>query len=277
MPRRASRNQVTAPKRRLDVVVAERLGASRARAQALILEGRVRLSGEPHIHAGEMVTPDAAVEIDGGARFVGRGGAKLEHALDTFGWSPAGLRCLDVGASTGGFTDCLLQHGALSVTAVDVGYGQIAWSLRNDPRVTLFERCNFRYATVEQLGGSFQFAVADVSFISLAKIAPVLAGMLDPHARCIALVKPQFEAGRAWVARGGVVREPQGQIEAIEAAAHAFAASGLRPEKLTSSPLRSPAGNIEFLLGAKKSESASDADAIDAAGVVRDAHEKTSR
>lgn len=269
---------MNAPKRRLDIVVAERLGASRTRAQALILEGRVRVSGEPHTKTGEMVAPDAVLEIEDNARFVGRGGAKLAHALDTFGWSPAGLRCLDVGASTGGFTDCMLQRGALSVAAVDVGYGQIAWSLRNDPRVSLFERCNFRYATPEQLGGPFQFASVDVSFISLAKIAPVLSAMLEPDARFIALVKPQFEAGRQWVARGGVVREQQGQIEAIQAAAGAFKANGLQPNKLTYSPLRGPAGNIEYLLGAvKASASAVAASTVDAAGVVREAHEKLGR
>lgn len=269
------------PKRRLDVVVAERLGASRARAQALILEGRVRVNGEPHIRASDMVGPDSTFEIEDEPRFVGRGGAKLAHALDAFGWSPAGLRCLDVGASTGGFTDCLLKRGALSVAAVDVGYGQIAWSLRNDPRVKLFERCNFRYATVDQLGGPFQFAAADVSFISLAKIAPVLAAILELHAPCIVLVKPQFEAGREWVTRGGVVRDQHGQIEAIEAAVEAFAANGLRPEKLTASPLRGPAGNIEFLLGATKGGEAGVAldrspsvQKLDAAGVVREAHEK---
>jgi len=271
-----------AAKRRLDVVVADRLGASRTRAQALILEGRVRVGGERHTKAGELVAPDADLEIEDGERFVGRGGAKLERALDTFGWSPAGLRCLDVGASTGGFTDCLLQRGALSVTAVDVGYGQIAWSLRNDPRVRLFERCNFRYATPEQLGGPFQFASVDVSFIALENIAPALAAMLEPGARCVALVKPQFEAGRKWVARGGVVREPQGQIEAIQAAAKAFALNGLHPERLTYSPLRGPAGNIEFLLGALKQadvalERSSGGFRLDAAGVVREAHEKFGR
>jgi 23S rRNA (cytidine1920-2'-O)/16S rRNA (cytidine1409-2'-O)-methyltransferase len=276
-----SPKRLTAPKRRLDAAVADKLGSSRTRAQALILEGRVRINGEPHTKAGELVGADAIFEVEDDARFVGRGGAKLERALDNFGWSPAGLRCLDVGASTGGFTDCLLQRGAASVAAVDVGYGQIAWGLRNDPRVTVFERCNIRYASPDQIGGPFQFASVDVSFISIAKIAPALAKMLEQGARCIALVKPQFEAGRRWVARGGVVRDRQGQIEALESASNALAASGLRPEKLTYSPLRGPAGNIEFLLGAIKRENADlgvkdDAlafHALDIAGVVREAHE----
>ena len=233
------------------------------------------MNGEPHTKAGELVARGTALEIEPERRFVGRGGEKLERALDAFGWSPAGLRCLDVGASTGGFTDCMLQRCALSVTAVDVGYGQIAWTLRNDPRVKVYERCNFRYATAQKLGGPFEFAGVDVSFISLAKIASVLAALLEPGARCVALVKPQFEAGRRWVARGGVVREPQGQIEAIEAAAAAFASKGLRPEKLIYSPLRGRAGNIEFLLGAVKARRARST--IDAAGVVREAHEKFGR
>jgi 23S rRNA (cytidine1920-2'-O)/16S rRNA (cytidine1409-2'-O)-methyltransferase len=258
-------------RRRLDLAVAQRLDVSRTKAQALILEGKVRVNGEPHVKAGELVAVDALLEIEADERYVSRGGAKLERALDEFGWSPAGLRALDVGASTGGFTDCLLQRGAASVVAVDVGYGQIAWTLRNDPRVTVFERCNFRHATAEQLGGPFGFATADVSFISLATIAPALAAMLAPHARCVALIKPQFEAGRRWVKRGGVVRDPQGQIEAIETASRAFAAQGLAPQRLTFSPLLGPAGNIEFLLGAERGDAPPTA--LDAAGVVRKAHE----
>ena len=257
-------------RRRLDLAVAKHLDVSRTKAQALILEGKVRVNGEPHLKAGELVAVDATLEVAEDARFVSRAGAKLERALDEFDWSPAGLRCLDVGASTGGFTDCLLQRSAASVAAVDVGYGQIAWKLRNDPRVAVFERCNFRHATVEQLGGPFQFATADVSFISLATLAPALAAMLEPGARCIVLVKPQFEAGRPWVKRGGVVREPQGQIEAVDKAARALAERGLSPQHLTFSPLLGPAGNIEFLLGAERGAMAA---SLDAAGVVRKAHE----
>jgi len=248
----------------------------------LILEGKVRIGGERHIKAGELVAADAELEVEGEQRYVSRGGVKLEHALDEFCWSPASLRCLDVGASTGGFTDCLLQRCAASVTAVDVGYGQLAWKLRNDPRVTVVERCNFRNASVEQLNGPFQFATADVSFISLAAIAPALAVMLAPGARSVVLVKPQFEAGRRWVRRGGVVRDPHGQVEAIESAARAFAGAGLAPRYLTSSPLRGPAGNIEFLLGLTRSTQAKleseDAWAdLDVAGVVRKAHETLSQ
>jgi len=240
----------------------------------------VRVDGEPYLKAGELVPLDSVLEVEDDARYVSRGGAKLERALNAFGWSPASLRCLDVGASTGGFTDCLLQRGAATVTAVDVGYGQIAWSLRNDQRVRLFERCNFRHATPEQLGGPFQFACADVSFISLAKLAPSLAAMLEPESRCVVLVKPQFEAGREWVMRGGVVRDPRGHIEAIEAVASAFASNGLEPSALTYSPLLGPAGNVEFLLGAQRDAPARSSNAahlsaapLDVAGVVRKAHE----
>ncbi|MBV8221830.1 MAG: TlyA family RNA methyltransferase [Candidatus Eremiobacteraeota bacterium] len=263
-------------KRRLDAVVAERFGLSRARAQALILAGRVKLGGEPHRKAGEFVPPDAVLVVEDDARYVGRGGAKLERALDEFDWSPDGLRCLDVGASTGGFTDCLLQRGAVSVTAVDVGYGQIAWSLRNDPRVRLFERCNFRHATAQELGGPFGFATADVSFISLTAIAPALTAMLEPGARCVVLVKPQFEAGRGNVSRGGVVRDQQTQAQAIERVAASFARAGLSPQKLTFSPLLGPAGNIEFLLGACRADVGArplNALPFDIAGVVEKAHE----
>jgi 23S rRNA (cytidine1920-2'-O)/16S rRNA (cytidine1409-2'-O)-methyltransferase len=262
------------PRRRLDLAVAEQLEISRTRAQALILEGKVRIGGQQHIKAGELVAADAELEVEGEQRYVSRGGLKLERALDEFGWSPAGLRCLDIGASTGGFTDCLLQRGAESVTAVDVGYGQIAWKLRNDPRVTVVERCNFRNASVEQLNGPFQFATADVSFISLAAIAPALLPMLESGACCVVLVKPQFEAGRRWVRRGGVVRDPQGQVEAIDSAMRAFAAAGLAPRRLTFSPLRGPAGNIEFLLGLERGAQAVD---LDAAGVVHKAHETLSQ
>jgi 23S rRNA (cytidine1920-2'-O)/16S rRNA (cytidine1409-2'-O)-methyltransferase len=267
---------MAAAKRRLDLAVAERLGSSRARAQALILEGRVRINGEPHVKAGELVANDAVLDVEDDARFVSRGGVKLERALDEFGWSPAGLRCLDVGASTGGFTDCLLQRGAASVTAVDVGYGQIAWSLRNDPRVRLFERCNFRHADVKELGGPFPFASADVSFISLAKLAPAFASALEPGAHIVVLVKPQFEAGRRWVLRGGVVRDPNAQIEAINAVVDAFRTNGLTPEKLTYSPLLGPAGNIEFLLGSVAAHATHEPE-LDVAGVVRRAHETLER
>jgi len=273
--------------RRLDVAVAEQLGASRSHAQALIIEGRVRVDGTPASKAGALVAEKALIEVIEDAKYVGRGGLKLERALDEFDWSPAGLRCLDVGASTGGFTDCLLQRGAASVTAVDVGYGQLAWSLRNDPSVRVIERCNFRNADPVELGAPFAFVCADVSFISLAKLAPAFAGVLADEGRLIVLVKPQFEAGRQWVKRGGVVRDDEGRREAIESVISAFAEAGILAEKLTHSPIKGPAGNIEFLLGARfkpnaalksdvvfrASEASSEVPKLDVAGAVKKANE----
>src|SRR5579862_8202270 len=188
---------------RLDVAVASRLACSRRHAQALILAGRVHVgSGGAVLKAGSLVASDAAIEILDDARFVSRGAMKLERALDDFSWSVEGLRCLDVGASTGGFTDCLLQRGAASVTAVDVGYGQLAWKLRSDPRVIVYERSNFRHADVAAMGAPFAFACADVSFISLSKLASNLAAALEDHGHLVVLVKPQFEVGRGAVGKG---------------------------------------------------------------------------
>jgi 23S rRNA (cytidine1920-2'-O)/16S rRNA (cytidine1409-2'-O)-methyltransferase len=275
-------------RRRLDVLVAERARCSRERAQALILAGDVRIAGVPKTKAGALVDEDANLEIAGAARFVSRGGFKLEHALEEFGWQVEGLHCLDVGASTGGFTDCLLQRGASTVTAVDVGYGQLDWRLRNDSRVKVVERQNFRYADVVALGAPFAFVCADVSFISLSKLFANFAAALAPDGHAVFLIKPQFEAGRAAVGSGGVVREPSAQIAAIENVLNACAQAGLTPRMLTHSPIKGPAGNIEFLLGAThfvvptfmvcrstlaQKNDEPDAPAIDVAGTVRRAHE----
>jgi 23S rRNA (cytidine1920-2'-O)/16S rRNA (cytidine1409-2'-O)-methyltransferase len=262
-------------RRRLDVAVAQITGASRQRAQALIMAGRVKVDGAPASKSGALVEPEARVEVDDDARYVSRGAAKLERALDAFGWPVAGLRCLDVGASTGGFTDCLLQRGAASVTAVDVGYGQLAWRLRNDPRVKVVERCNFRFALAEDLGAPFDFACADVSFISLSKLASKFREMLVPGGRLVALIKPQFEAGRSAVGKGGVVRDPGAHAGAIASVLASLTASGIDPAALTFSPIKGPAGNIEFLVGAvaRVVDSASSIGAIDVAGVVAAAHE----
>jgi 23S rRNA (cytidine1920-2'-O)/16S rRNA (cytidine1409-2'-O)-methyltransferase len=240
-------------RRRFDVLVAERAGCSRERAQALILAGDVRIAGVPKTKAGALVDDDVQLEIAGAPRFVSRGGFKLEHALQEFRWRVEGLTCLDVGASTGGFTDCLLQRGAASVTAVDVGYGQLDWRLRNDSRVKVVERQNFRYADVAALGAPFAFVCADVSFISLSKLLPNFAAALVPDGHAVLLIKPQFEAGRAAVGSGGVVRDPSAQAAAIENVLSACATAGLTPRMLTHSPIKGPAGNIEFLLGATRS------------------------
>jgi 23S rRNA (cytidine1920-2'-O)/16S rRNA (cytidine1409-2'-O)-methyltransferase len=275
-------------RRRLDVLVAERAECSRERAQALILAGDVRVAGVPLTKAGALVDEAAQLEIAGPARFVSRGGFKLEHALQEFEWQVEGLACLDVGASTGGFTDCLLQRGAATVTAVDVGYGQLDWRLRTDPRVTVVERQNFRHADVAALGAPFGFVCADVSFISLSKLVANLAAALAPDGRAVLLIKPQFEAGRAAVGSGGVVRDPSAQVAAIENVVNACAEAGLTPHMLTFSPVKGPAGNIEFLLGATRNvvptfmvgratlaqkRGEPEALAMDVAGTVRRAHE----
>ncbi len=195
---------------------------------------------------------------------------KLERALTDFGWSPEGLQCLDVGASTGGFTDCLLQHGAAAVTAVDVGYGHLAWKLRQDARVHVVERCNFRYADVQALGGPFPFITVDVAFISLTTLAPQIRAAATVDGRAIVLVKPQFEAGRGAVGKGGVVREEATHEKVLHAVIAGFTATGLMPQALCFSPIKGPAGNIEFLFGARVGVAARK---LDVAGVVRRAHE----
>lgn len=266
---------------RLDVAVSKHAVVSRERAQALILAGHVKVNGETQRKAGGMVPQNAAIEVSIHERYVSRGGYKLERALDVFGWSVEGLRCLDVGASTGGFTDCLLQHGAASVAAVDVGYGLLAWSLRQDPRVRAIERTNFRHADLSTLGAPFDFACADVSFISLTKLASQFAGALCAGGRMVALIKPQFEAGRDAVGRGGVVRDPQAQVTAMTNVITTFGCTGLQCTQLTFSPIKGPAGNIEFLLGAAWVENVAAGDwkiaRIDIEGVVRAAHETLDR
>jgi 23S rRNA (cytidine1920-2'-O)/16S rRNA (cytidine1409-2'-O)-methyltransferase len=266
---------VHAKRGRLDVAVAAAGGVSRERARALILAGDVRVNGAVQRSVAFSVPDGATLDIKDEQRYVGRGGLKLERALQEFRWDIAGLRCLDVGASTGGFTDCLLQHGARSVVAVDVGYGHLAWKLRQDPRITIFERTNFRTAQPRALGAPFDVATIDVSFISLTKLATQLLASLARGGKLIALVKPQFEVGRAAIERGGVVRDLVAQTRALQDVASAFRSAGLSCTHLTYSPLKGPAGNIEFLLGAIACDH--DAGALDVAGVVERAHEALDR
>jgi 23S rRNA (cytidine1920-2'-O)/16S rRNA (cytidine1409-2'-O)-methyltransferase len=234
---------------RLDELVAERKAISRSQARALILEGRVRVNGAPATKAGTSVREDAAIEVERPRPFVSRGGEKLDRALSEFKIDVRGLRALDVGASTGGFTDCLLQRGAKHVVAVDVGYGQLDWGLRNDPRVTVMERTNFRTLTSGALGAElFDIIVVDASFISLRTILAQASAFLAPHGRVVALVKPQFEAGRERVGRGGVVRDPEVHRTVLRETRDAMAELGLTATALTASPLLGPAGNREFLL-----------------------------
>ena len=244
---------------------------SRERAQAIILEGRVRVNGIVQRSVAFAVPPAAALDIKDDTRYVGRGGLKLERALAAFEWQIDGLRCLDVGASTGGFTDCLLRHGASSVAAVDVGYGHFAWKLRQDPRVAVFERTNFRTVDVQSLGAPFDLATIDVSFISLAKVATPLRAALVKGGKLVALVKPQFEAGRGTLERGGVVRDRNVHMRVLQDVISALRAAGLQCLHIAHSPLKGPAGNIEFLLGAIAD--ASEAPRLDVAGVVERAHE----
>ncbi len=234
---------------RLDqLLVARGLAESRERAQRLILAGKIRIKGQVADKPGRRVAADAAVTVEAGARFVGRGGEKLEHAFGVFQPDVRGLVCLDVGASTGGFTDCLLQHGAARVYAVDVGAGQLHGKLRNDPRVVVMDRVNARYLRPADLPEPAAFAAVDVSFISLTKVLPAVKDILKAGARIVTLIKPQFEAGRREVGRGGVVRDPEVRRQAVERI-RAFGESGLGLRWLgcCESPLLGPAGNVEFL------------------------------
>lgn len=240
-------------RRRADVVLAERgFFASREQARAAVLAGDVRVDGERLLKAGSLIDDAAAIEVEQRARFVSRGGDKLAGALGTFGIAVAGVRAVDVGASTGGFTDCLLQNGARSVTAVDVGYGQLAWSLRTDERVTVIERTNVRTADPVALGAPFELVVCDVSFVSLEKVMPRLLGLMGTDAKLVALVKPQFEAGKGRVGKRGVVRDPAIHTEVLERVMALVTESGLVLRGLTWSPLKGPEGNIEFWVYAER-------------------------
>jgi len=242
-------------KERLDVLVAEReLAESRAQAQRLIRAGLVRVAGQVSDKPGTQVAVDAEVTLKARPRFVGRGGEKLAAALVRFGLDVTDVVAADVGASTGGFTDCLLQHGARRVYAIDVGYGQLAWRLRNDPRVVVMERTNARY--VEILPEPVGLVTADVSFISLGLILPVVVGWFAPpltpprrggDGQVVVLIKPQFEAGRREVGKGGVVRDPEVHRRVLARVLGVAAQLGLGLRGLMPSPLLGPAGNVEFL------------------------------
>lgn len=242
-----------APKERLDArLVREGHFPTREKAQRAILAGLVRVGGQTVTKAGTSVPEDAPLTITRPeTEYVSRGALKLERALDRFGIDPGGRRVLDVGASTGGFTDLLLQRGAERVYAVDVGYGQLAWKLRQDPRVTVLERTNIRHLTPEGLGADPgaepDLAVIDVAFISLGKVLPAVRGLLVPPGDLIALIKPQFEAGKEAVGKGGVVRDAGVHEAVVREVLRAAAAEGWELWGLTYSPIKGPEGNIEFL------------------------------
>ena len=239
-----------AGKIRLDVALVEReLAESRQKAQALILAGKVKVAGQRFDKPGRMVLETDVIQVEEPLRYVSRGGMKLEAALEHFQVEVDGRVCLDVGTSTGGFTDCLLQNGALRVHAVDTGAGQIAWKLRSDPRVVLHERTNARYLTFEELGEAVEVITCDVSFISVTLLIPALTRLLSSNGDWIILIKPQFEAGREFVGKGGIVRDPEIQKGACEKVAKMLVETGFRID-LMESPILGAEGNREFLLHA---------------------------
>lgn len=236
-------------KERLDVVLVERgLCDSRSKAQALIMSGEVYVNGQKSDKAGTPVEDEAVVELRGNpCPYVSRGGLKLEKALRDFGVDPTGFVCSDSGASTGGFTDCLLQKGAKKVFAIDVGYGQLAWSIRQDPRVVCMERTNIRYVTPDDLGEPLDLSVIDVSFISLRIVLPAVRKLLRENGQVVCLIKPQFEAGKEKVGKKGVVRDPAVHEEVLNGFLALAQEQGFTVRGLTFSPVRGPEGNIEFL------------------------------
>ncbi len=258
-------------KQRLDCRLVELgLAESREKAKALIMAGHVLAGGAVNTKPSDMIG-DEAVELKARLPFVSRGGLKLQKALDCFDISVENLACLDVGASTGGFTDCLLQRGARRVFALDVGYGQLDWRLREDARVSVFERHNARHMTPEWFEETPAFACMDVSFISIRLILLALHTCLSDGAKLVSLIKPQFEAGREKVGKKGVVSDAKTHIEVIERAVLAAQEAGFAVFGLDFSPIRGPEGNIEYLMAAAKGEE-SISDALDAEGVVKAAH-----
>lgn len=253
---------VRSRKVRLDELLVRRgLAPNRSHAQRLILAGEVWLEDRRLEKAGQLVPEDAGVRVEQGLRYVSRGGLKLEKALQQFGVSPEGWVCADIGASTGGFTDCLLQHGAAKVYAIDVGYGQLAWQLRQDPRVVVSERVNIRH--LDALPEPVRLAVVDVSFIGLGLVLPRVASLLGPAGQVIALIKPQFEVGKGAVGKGGVVREPSLHRETIRKVLGEAEALGLAPAGLVRSPIVGPAGNIEFLALLRAGDAPADASVVE--------------
>ena len=263
-------------KERLDILILN-LGyaESRERAKALIMEGRIYVNGQREDKPGSMFDPYAPIEVRGTALpYVSRGGLKLEKALRVFPVSLAGKICLDAGASTGGFTDCMLQNGASKVYAVDVGYGQLHYKLRTDPRVVNLEKTNMRYVTAAEVPELVGFASADVSFISLTKILEPLKRLLAPGGEAVVLVKPQFEAGREKVGKKGVVRDPAVHEEVCRQVMAYAESLGLAVGGLTYSPVKGPEGNIEYLLYLRKPDACEvpEHNAVDVRSLVEESH-----
>lgn len=259
-------------KTRLDVYLTEHgFAQSRERAKSIIMSGHVFVNNQRSDKAGDIVPEGALVEVRGGElKYVSRGGLKLEKAVSEFSLDLKDKICMDVGASTGGFTDCMLQNGASKVYSVDVGYGQLAWKLRSDARVINMERTNIRYVTDEQVPDKLDFASIDVAFISLKLVLPVVKSLLSDSGTGVALIKPQFEAGREKVGKKGVVRDPAVHAEVIQNVLDFTREMGLKISAVTFSPIRGPEGNIEYLMYFSKNGEDNE---IDVEGIVKQSHE----
>ncbi|MGI5983163.1 MAG: TlyA family RNA methyltransferase [Sakamotonia sp.] len=264
-------------KERLDVLLVKKnLAESREKAKAVIMAGIVYVDDQKEDKAGSMFEETAKIEVRGSTlKYVSRGGLKLEKAMTHFGVTLDQKICMDVGASTGGFTDCMLRNGAVKVYSVDVGHGQLAWKLRNDPRVVCMEKTNIRYVTPEEIPDRIQFVSIDVSFISLTKVLGPVKALMEPDGQVVCLIKPQFEAGREKVGKKGVVRERSVHLEVIRMVA-AFAGSiGFEALHLEFSPIKGPEGNIEYLLHLRNDAGGNvyENGSIDAEEIVNQAHE----
>ena len=273
-------------KERLDVLLVKRnLAESREKAKALIMSGIVYVNGQKEDKAGTTFEETAPIEVRGSTlKYVSRGGLKLEKAMDRFGVRLDGKICMDVGASTGGYTDCMLQNGAVKVYSVDVGHGQLAWKLRNDERVVCMEKTNIRYVAPEDIADPIGFASIDVSFISLTKVLGPVKALLEDNGQIVCLIKPQFEAGREKVGKKGVVREPAVHLEVIDMVIDYALSIGFEALNLEFSPIKGPEGNIEYLLYLQKHPEDQEAEyavrreaAADPKAVVAEAHQTLDR
>lgn len=259
---------------RLDVAVFERgLAETREKAKAMIMAGSVYVNGQKALKSGVTVSADSVIEVRGNAiPYVSRGGLKLEKAIESFNLNLSDCVCMDVGASTGGFTDCMLQNGAAKVYSIDVGYGQLAWKLRTNERVINLERTNFRYVTREQVPDEIDFASVDVSFISLKLILPVLKTLLKSDGKAVCLIKPQFEAGRENVGKKGVVRDKKVHISVIETITDFALENGFNLLSLDFSPIKGPEGNIEYLMYIQNASEGENLCEVDITELVEKSH-----
>ena len=266
-------------KERLDVLLVNRgLAPSREKAKTMIMEGNVFVENQREDKAGATFDTEAEITVKGNTlKYVSRGGLKLEKAMTHFGITLEGKVCMDIGASTGGFTDCMLQNGAVKVYSVDVGYGQFAWKLRQDPRVVCMEKTNIRYVTPADIDDVLDFASVDVSFISLTKVLIPARELLRDGGEMVCLIKPQFEAGREKVGKKGVVRDPKVHLEVIQTVLQTAMDLGFSILDLEYSPIKGPEGNIEYLVHLKKSQEGENSAEVNAEAVVEAAHGELDR